>query len=232
MSQLCYDDCSALNITTCQFISTQDNEQGTSEGLKILRMCPWFANRLQISWDYSLQLPVKLNLQFIRIISVSYDDEGCYDPGEYMAIMNRNNSFQHYSNFIGYVMIVLGSFGIIGKFCILIVLTFSSLLLQETFCLLLFCLTRKRSVLTISSLLSTSLTPSILCLQCWMLSGTIIKITILRVCWQYFPIFITQSTGIVSLFVPTKTSNHTVCPIKVRIYSAGEYLSMAWIWSW
>ena len=141
-----------------------------------------------------------------------------------MAIMNRNNSFQHYSNFIGYVMIVLGSFGIIGKFCILIVLTFSSLLLQETFCLLLFCLTRKRSVLTISSLLSTSLTPSILCLQCWMLSGTIIKITILRVCWQYFLIFITQSTGIVSLFVPTKTSNHTVCPIKVRIYSAGEYL--------
>ena len=123
-------------------------------------------------------------------------------------------------------MIVLGSFGIIGKFCILIVLTFSSLLLQETFCLLLFCLTRKRSVLTISSLLSTSLTPSILCLQCWMLSGTIIKITILRVCWQYFLIFITQSTGIVSLFVPAKTSNHTVCPIKVRIYSAGEYLSI------
>ena len=53
---------------------------------------------------------------------VHYDEDGCYDPTEYMAIVNQGNLFQSYSNFIGYVMLTLGSLGIIGNILSIVVL--------------------------------------------------------------------------------------------------------------
>ena len=44
-----------------------------------------------------------------------YDEDGCYDPVEYMAVVNQENKFQLYSDFIGYVMITIGSLGIVGN---------------------------------------------------------------------------------------------------------------------
>ena len=46
---------------------------------------------------------------------MSYDEDGCYDPAEYMSVVNTGNRFQAYSNFIGYVMMLLGAFGVIGN---------------------------------------------------------------------------------------------------------------------
>lgn len=48
-------------------------------------------------------------------ISVIYDEDGCYDPVEYMAVVNQDNKFQLYSEIIGYVMITIGSLGIVGE---------------------------------------------------------------------------------------------------------------------
>ena len=51
-----------------------------------------------------------------------YDPDGCYDLEEYIAVVNIGNKFQEYSNFIGYLMMMVGAFGIIGNSLSIIVL--------------------------------------------------------------------------------------------------------------
>ena len=53
---------------------------------------------------------------------MNYDPDGCYDPQEYMAVVNSGNKFQDYSDFIGYFMLLFGAFWIIGNSLSIIVL--------------------------------------------------------------------------------------------------------------
>ena len=53
---------------------------------------------------------------------MNYDPDGCYDPEEYMAVVNTGNKLQEYSNCIGYLMLTIGAFGIIGNSLAIIVL--------------------------------------------------------------------------------------------------------------
>ena len=52
---------------------------------------------------------------------MEYDEDGCYDPSQYMDLLNHHN-FQAYSAFIGSVMLCLGSLGIIGNLLSIVVL--------------------------------------------------------------------------------------------------------------
>ena len=61
-------------------------------------------------------------LKLYSTLAVSYDADGCYNPQEYMAVVNEGNRFQHYSDFIGYCMLIFGAFGIIGNSLSIIVL--------------------------------------------------------------------------------------------------------------
>ena len=48
-------------------------------------------------------------------VAVTYGPDGCYDMEEYIAVVNIGNKFQEYSNIIGYLMMMVGAFGIIGN---------------------------------------------------------------------------------------------------------------------
>ena len=58
----------------------------------------------------------------ILFVPVSYGPDGCYDLEEYIAVVNIGNKFQEYSNIIGYFMMMVGAFGIIGNSLSIIVL--------------------------------------------------------------------------------------------------------------
>ena len=98
-SDNCYSNCSRLNLTTCQPIMTYDEvsiiTEGESESVKDT---------------------------LIIFVTVQYDSDGCYDPKEYMAVVNGGNKFQDYSDFIGYFMLLFGAFGIVGNSLSVIVL--------------------------------------------------------------------------------------------------------------
>ena len=53
---------------------------------------------------------------------MTFDADGCYDPQEYLAVVNTGNRFQDYSDFIGYFMLLFGAFGIVGNFLSIFVL--------------------------------------------------------------------------------------------------------------
>ena len=55
-------------------------------------------------------------------VAVTYGPDGCYDMEEYIAVVNIGNKFQEYSNIIGYLMMMVGAFGIIGNSLSIIVL--------------------------------------------------------------------------------------------------------------
>jgi len=74
-------------------------------------------SRLNLTTCNPLQQPVEK-----VVTQVTYDPDGCYDPQEYLAVMNTGNRFQDYSDFIGYFMLLFGAFGIIGNSLSIIVL--------------------------------------------------------------------------------------------------------------
>ena len=73
----CYSNCSSLNLTTCSILTQE--EPDVTEGKK----------------GYRVQR------QFSKFCSVFYDEDGCYNPKEYMAFVNKGDKFQDFSDLLG-----------------------------------------------------------------------------------------------------------------------------------
>ena len=105
----CYTNCSLLDIRTClpHLKAEQEVKEGKSPSVSVsLRQSP------------SVSVMTPLSPPCV----VDYDEAGCYDPLEYMAIVNQENNFEAYSALIGYIMLGLGSVGIIGNLLSIVVL--------------------------------------------------------------------------------------------------------------
>jgi len=60
-------------------------------------------------------MPLQMIAEEGVVGEVHYDEDGCYNPKEYMAVVNQGDQFQSYSDIIGVFMLFFGGFGIIGN---------------------------------------------------------------------------------------------------------------------